>query len=107
MACSPRCRSLRYPRHCWDCERAGMRNVAILGATGSIGASALDVIARHPDRFRVSALAAHRKVDELVALCARFQPDLAVVADSAFETALRSKLASAGLHTRVASGDQG
>jgi 1-deoxy-D-xylulose-5-phosphate reductoisomerase len=84
-----------------------MRNVAILGATGSIGASALDVIARHPDRFRVSALAAHRKVDELVALCARFQPDLAVVADSAFETALRSKLASAGLHTRVASGDQG
>jgi len=84
-----------------------MRNVAILGATGSIGASALDVIARHPDRFRVSALAAHRKVDELVALCVRFQPDLAVVADSAFETALRSKLASAGLHTRVASGDEG
>jgi len=84
-----------------------MRNVAILGATGSIGASALDVIARHPQRFRVSALAAHRKVDELVALCARFQPDLAVIADSAFEPALRSKLVNAGLHTRVASGEQG
>jgi len=37
-----------------------MKNVAVLGATGSIGASALDVIARHPDRFRASALAAHR-----------------------------------------------
>jgi 1-deoxy-D-xylulose-5-phosphate reductoisomerase len=84
-----------------------MRQVSILGATGSIGASALDVIARHPQRFRVSALAAHRKVDELVALCARFQPDLAVIADSAFEPALRSKLASAGLDTRVASGNEG
>jgi len=84
-----------------------MRNVAILGATGSIGASALDVIARHPQRFRVSALAAHRKVDELVALCTRFRPDLAVIADSAFEPALRSRLASAGLHTRIGSGEQG
>jgi 1-deoxy-D-xylulose-5-phosphate reductoisomerase len=84
-----------------------MRSVSILGATGSIGASALDVIARHPQRFRVSALAAHRKVDELVALCARFRPDLAVIADSAFEQSLRDKIKSAGLSTRVASGDEG
>ena len=84
-----------------------MRAVSILGATGSIGASALDVIARHPDRFRVAALAAHRKVDELAALCARFRPDLAVIADAAFEHSLRDKLRSAGLATRVASGDAG
>jgi len=81
-----------------------MRNVAILGATGSIGASALDVIARHPDRFRASVLAAHRKVDELVALCLRFKPDLAVIADAALETSLRDKLAAAGLVTRAAAG---
>ena len=81
-----------------------MRTIAILGATGSIGASALDVIARHPDRFRASVLAAHRKVDELVALCVRFKPDLAVIADAACETQLRDKLANAGLGTRVGAG---
>lgn len=81
-----------------------MRRVAVLGATGSIGASALDVIARHPERFRASVLAAHRKVDELVALCVRFRPDLAVIADAALETLLRDKLAAAGLSTRAAAG---
>jgi len=84
-----------------------MRQVAILGATGSIGASALDVIARHPQRFRASVLSANRNVDALVALCARFQPDLAVISDAAAEPALRSKLATAGLATRVASGRAG
>jgi 1-deoxy-D-xylulose-5-phosphate reductoisomerase len=81
-----------------------MRTIAVLGATGSIGASALDVIARHPDRFRASVLAAHRKVDELVALCVRFKPDLAVIADAAFEAQLRDKLSSAGVATRAAAG---
>jgi 1-deoxy-D-xylulose-5-phosphate reductoisomerase len=84
-----------------------MRNVAVLGATGSIGASALDVISRHPQRFRVAALAAHRKVDELAALCARFKPELAVIADPAFEAALRAKFTELGLSTRVASGEIG
>jgi len=84
-----------------------MRKVAILGATGSIGASALDVIARHPQRFRVTALAAHRKVDELVALCVRFRPEVAVIADSAFAASLRQKLTAAGVAARVASGEEG
>jgi 1-deoxy-D-xylulose-5-phosphate reductoisomerase len=84
-----------------------MRKIAILGATGSIGASALDVIARHPQRFRVGALAAHRKVDELVALCGRLHPELAVIADPACEDSLRAKLTSAGIATRVASGVAG
>ena len=83
------------------------RRVAILGATGSIGASALDVIARHPDRFRVCALAANRKVNELVALCVKFKPALAVVADEAMLPSLRAKLAEANLKTRAAGGEAG
>jgi 1-deoxy-D-xylulose-5-phosphate reductoisomerase len=56
-----------------------MQNVTILGATGSIGVSTLDVLARHPDRYRVHALSAHSKVDELAAQCERFRPQVAVV----------------------------
>jgi 1-deoxy-D-xylulose-5-phosphate reductoisomerase len=84
-----------------------MKQVAILGATGSIGASALDVVARHPQRYRASALTASSNVDALVALCRRFAPDLAVIAESALEPALRDKIAAAGLTTRVASGGSG
>jgi len=81
-----------------------MKNIAVLGATGSIGASALDVIARHPDRFRARVLAAHRNVDALAALCVRFVPDLAVIADASLEADLRARLDSARITTRVASG---
>ena len=84
-----------------------MRRVAVLGATGSIGASALDVVARHPDRFRASVLAAHRKVDELAALCARFRPELAVIADPALLPALQERLAAAGVPTAAAAGAEG
>ena len=84
-----------------------MRQVAILGATGSIGASALDVIARHPQRFRASVLTANRNIDALVALCVRFRPELAVTSDPAAETTLRDKLAAAGLPTRAAAGAKG
>jgi 1-deoxy-D-xylulose-5-phosphate reductoisomerase len=78
--------------------------VAILGATGSIGKSALDVIARHPDRYRVVALTAHANVEALIGLCARFRPDLAVIADPARERALRAGLAAAGLKTQGLAG---
>jgi 1-deoxy-D-xylulose-5-phosphate reductoisomerase len=81
-----------------------MRKVAVLGATGSIGTSALDVIARHPDRFQANVLTAHRNVDALVALCVRFRPQLAIVADPAFEPALRDGLTKAALPTRAAAG---
>jgi len=81
-----------------------MKNIAVLGATGSIGASALDVIARHPDRFRARVLAAHRNVDALAALCVRFVPDLAVIADASLEADLRARLDRARITTRVASG---
>lgn len=59
-----------------------MKGVAILGATGSIGASALAVLDQHPDRFRAVALTAHRSVDALQALVARHRPALAVVSDA-------------------------
>jgi 1-deoxy-D-xylulose-5-phosphate reductoisomerase len=62
------------------------------------------VIARHPDRFRASVLAAHRSSEALATLCERFVPDLAVIADPAREADLRARLQRAGLPTRVASG---
>lgn len=83
-----------------------MRRIAVLGATGSIGASTLDVVARHPDRFQITALAAHRSVDELVQLCVRFRPQLAVIADAACEAALRMQLTAAGISCRVAAGPE-
>ena len=81
-----------------------MKHVAVLGATGSIGASTLDVIARHPDHFRASVLSAHRNVDALAALCERFRPELAVIADPALEGELARRLAAAGVRCEVASG---
>lgn len=56
-----------------------MQRITILGATGSIGASTLDVLARHPDRYRVHALTAHGRVEELADACRRFKPARAVV----------------------------
>jgi 1-deoxy-D-xylulose-5-phosphate reductoisomerase len=61
---------------------SAIRNVAVLGATGSIGKQALDVISDNPDRFRASVLVAHRDLETLVALCVRHQPDLAIIADT-------------------------
>jgi len=82
-----------------------MKKVAVLGATGSIGASALDVIARHPDRLRASVLAAGRQVDALVALCRTHRPEHAVIADPTCFAALRDGLAAAGLATQAHAGD--
>ncbi|HEV7122552.1 MAG TPA: 1-deoxy-D-xylulose-5-phosphate reductoisomerase [Rhodanobacter sp.] len=82
-----------------------MKRVAVLGATGSIGGSTLDVIARHPERFRATVLTAHRQVEALAALCARHRPDLAVIADPALEAELARQLAAAGVHCEVASGE--
>jgi 1-deoxy-D-xylulose-5-phosphate reductoisomerase len=74
-----------------------MKRVALLGATGSIGSSTLDVIARHPDRYCVQALAAHRDVEGLLKLCARFRPALVGIADPGCAAALADGLKSAGL----------
>jgi len=84
-----------------------IQNIAILGATGSIGASTLDVIARHPSRFRVAALTANRQVDELAELCRRHRPDAVCVADASQAPRLRERLAAAGAACRVLAGDEG
>jgi 1-deoxy-D-xylulose-5-phosphate reductoisomerase len=84
-----------------------MRTVVILGATGSIGESTLDVIARHPDRYRVGALTAHRNAEALLALCRRFRPLLAAMLDEDAARTLRDEVAREGLPTRVLSGPEG
>jgi len=81
---------------------AAPQSVAILGATGSIGVSALDVIARHPRQYRVAGLSAHANIEALRRQCARFQPDLAVMADAAAARRLADELE--GAPTRVLGG---
>jgi len=83
-----------------------MRRISILGATGSIGKSTLDVIARHPDRFEAYALTANTRAEELADLCRQFQPKLACIADVASEPVLRRLLRDAGLTTEVLSGPE-
>jgi len=78
-----------------------MQNVTILGATGSIGVSTLDVLARHPDRYSVFALSAHTKVEELAAQCAQFRPQVAVVGTADAAQRLSRLLAGAGVNTQV------
>lgn len=78
--------------------------VTVLGATGSIGTSTLDVIARHPERYRVHALTAHRSREALLAQCRVHRPAVAVLGREADAAWLRARLAEAGLATEVESG---
>ena len=80
------------------------KNVTILGSTGSIGVNTLDVIARHPLRFRVFALSASTRVDELATQCEKFHPRFAVIADAMLADALRTRLKRAGSDTEVLAG---
>ena len=81
-----------------------MQRITILGATGSIGASTLDVLARHPDQYSVHALSAHGRVEELAEQCRRFRPARAVVGSP--EAAARLEQLIADLPTDVAYGEQ-
>ncbi|MBM7122052.1 1-deoxy-D-xylulose-5-phosphate reductoisomerase [Dyella kyungheensis] len=83
-----------------------MQRLAILGSTGSIGTSTLDVAARHPDRFRVFALTAHQRIDRLFEQCLAFLPEIAVVGDAHGAAELEQKLRAARLNTEVAYGPQ-
>ncbi len=84
-----------------------MNNVAILGSTGSVGEHTLDVIARHPDRFRVLALGAHRNVDKLAEQCARFSVPYAAIADAGSVEKLREALRARKANTQVLGGADG
>jgi 1-deoxy-D-xylulose-5-phosphate reductoisomerase len=81
-----------------------VRRVAVLGATGSIGASALDLIARHPQHFEASVLSANHRVEPLLAQCRRFRPLHAVIADPAGYRALADGLAADALPTTAHAG---
>ncbi|MCW8945773.1 MAG: 1-deoxy-D-xylulose-5-phosphate reductoisomerase [Sedimenticola sp.] len=84
-----------------------MIGVTVLGSTGSIGISTLDVLARHPDRFQVIALTANKDVDGLFDQCKRFMPQFAVMADEASATRLSQRLRDAGIKIEVLSGVEG
>ena len=80
--------------------------LTILGSTGSIGESTLDVVSRHPEKFRVFALAGHRQVDKLAAQCKQFRPEYAVVGDAGHVAELEKKLKQEGISTQVLYGSQ-
>ncbi len=80
------------------------QNITILGATGTIGLHTLNVIARHPERFRAYALTAHSKVDALLEQCQKFEPAYAVMLDADAAEKLRHKLQDIGSATEVLCG---
>jgi 1-deoxy-D-xylulose-5-phosphate reductoisomerase len=82
------------------------QRVCILGATGSVGTSTLDVIARHPDRFEVVALTAHSRVDDLFKQCLQWKPRFAAMPEVAQAAELQSRLDTHGVRTEVQSGAQ-
>lgn len=80
--------------------------LTILGSTGSIGESTLDVVSRHPEKFRVFALAGHKQVEKLAAQCQTFRPEYAVVADAEYAARLEALLKRDGTATQVLHGAQ-
>ena len=81
------------------------RKLTILGATGSVGRSTLDVVARHPDRYKVHALTAHVSADALLDLCIAHQPRIAVLSGQANGASLRRRLRDAGCTTKLLFGE--
>lgn len=82
-----------------------IQNLTVLGCTGSIGTNTLDVVARHPERYRVFALCAHRQIDLLFRQCVQFKPAMAVVADADLARNLQAQLLAAGVTTEVLYGE--
>ena len=83
------------------------QQITVLGATGSIGLSTLDVIARHPERYQAFALSGFTRLSELLALCVRHTPRFAVVPEAGAARGLQDDLHAAGLSTRVLVGEEG
>ncbi|NQY25972.1 MAG: 1-deoxy-D-xylulose-5-phosphate reductoisomerase [Piscirickettsiaceae bacterium] len=83
-----------------------MQAVTILGSTGSIGVSTLNVLAQHPDKYRVYALTANRSVDVLFEQCQQFEPDVAVILDEDAAHDLSQRLKAIASKTQVVSGEQ-
>lgn len=79
------------------------KQICLLGGTGSIGSSTLDIIARHPEHYRLFAVSGFSRVTELATICRRHEPEYAVVPDESAGVILREALQ--GLNTRVLTGD--
>ncbi len=84
-----------------------MKGITVLGATGSIGVSTLDVLARHPERYRVVALSANTQVERMYEQCIAHKPSYAVMVDDAAAGQLQHRLHAAGSDTEVLSGVEG
>ncbi|MFP6848905.1 MAG: 1-deoxy-D-xylulose-5-phosphate reductoisomerase [Pseudomonas sp.] len=84
-----------------------VQQITVLGATGSIGLSTLDVVARHPERYQVFALTGFSRLAELEALCVLHRPRFAVVPDVRAAQQLQLSLCALGLVTQVLYGEQG
>ena len=82
------------------------QNLTILGSTGSIGVNTLDIVRRHPERYRVVALCAHTQIDRLFEQCLEFRPDFAVLRDRELAVALEERLAAAACSVRVEYGPE-
>jgi len=87
--------------------RQATSQITLLGATGSIGSSTLDVIARHADQYQVFALTANTSVDALEKLCEQWTPRFAVMSDEASSAELAVRLQSRNIQTQVLSGESG
>ncbi len=83
-----------------------MQSLTILGATGSIGVSTLDVVARYPDRYRIFALTGQTRIDVLAEQCAQFHPEVAVVVEADAAARLQQLIRDRGLKTNVVYGEQ-
>ncbi len=81
-----------------------MKAITVLGATGSIGLSTLDVVARHPERFRLHALSAHSRIDALLELALKYRPRCVAVSDQAAAERLRRQFVHHGAAIDVHSG---
>jgi len=83
-----------------------MTGVVVLGSTGSVGENTLDVLERHPDRFRLVAIGAHRSVEKLAQQILRHRPAYAALADAEAARALRARLGDQAPHTRLLDGPE-
>ena len=81
--------------------------ITLLGATGSIGTSTLDVVSRNPERYQIYALTAHTSVEKMLSLCERWSPRFAVMSDESAAGELRNSLQGQDIQTEVLSGESG
>ena len=81
-----------------------LQTLTLLGSTGSIGVSTLDVVRRHPERYRIYALCAHTQIDRLFEQCVEFKPVRAVLGDRTLAAELNFRLRSVGIATDVSFG---